>query len=179
MKEITHNKQSKKKGAKRKKTIEVSRSRERSWDKSKSPVHSSRNDQILVGLNAGNKHLNRNRWRQVSPTFYNNAIGASSDESQRLILFKKPENIAPPRSVMEQLPQIQEFEFAGKKTEGCQTTPIRTIQVTFDVATKFKPGTGESSFHLNDVFNSKLIASQKSSFRQSVAIPFTDPIIPT
>jgi hypothetical protein len=143
-----------------------------------SPVQSFRNDKILAGVDAGNKHLNRERWRQVSPTFYNNAIGASPGESQRLILFKDPQTIAPPRTVMEQLPEILKFVIpAAKKTEGCQTTPERitevkrTIEVTFDAATKFK-GAGESSFHLN----TKLIASTKSSFRQSVAIPFSQPM---
>ena len=166
----------KKGGAKRSSTLStigVSKGKERGWpkalwDKCKqtyvpSPVQSFRNDKIMGGINAGNKHLNRESWRQVSPTFYNNVIGASAGESQRLILFKDPNTIAPPRTVMEELPEIERFEIPAVKiihTEACQTTPPRkievkrTIEVTFDATTKFK-GAGESSFHLN----TKLMAS--------------------
>ncbi len=74
----------------------------------------------MLGIDAGNKHLNRNRWRQVSPTVYNNAMQASPENQKRLILFKHPLTIAPPRTVMEQLPQIQKFEFTTeKKSKDC------------------------------------------------------------
>ena len=54
----------------RTKTIEVSKSRETSWERSKSPVQSSRNDKIQLGINAGNKHT-INKTNLILPIDYN------------------------------------------------------------------------------------------------------------